>query len=48
MSRYRFIEARRGYYSVRLLYQLVQVPASGYYAWQQDQQQAVNQSEPAW
>ncbi|MGI4737374.1 MAG: IS3 family transposase [Janthinobacterium lividum] len=48
MSRYRFIEAQRGHYSVRLLCQLVQVPASGYYAWQQAQQQAVNQSEPAW
>ena len=35
MSRYRFIEAQRGSYSVRLLCQLVQVPASGYYAWQQ-------------
>jgi putative transposase len=26
----------------------VQVPASGYYAWQQGQQQAVTQPEPAW
>ncbi|MCR5890314.1 IS3 family transposase [Hymenobacter sp. J193] len=48
MSRYRFIEAQRGHHSVRLLCQLVQVPVSGYYAWQQAQQQVVNQSEPAW
>lgn len=32
MSRYRFIEAQRGHYSVRLLYQLVQVPVNSYYA----------------
>jgi putative transposase len=32
MSRYRFIEAQRDYYPVRLLCQLVQVPTSGYYA----------------
>ncbi|RFP64366.1 IS3 family transposase [Hymenobacter lapidiphilus] len=48
MSRYRFIEAQRGHYPVRLLCQLVQVPASGYYAWQRGQQQAVTQPEPAW
>ena len=48
MSRYRFIEAQRGHHSVRLLCQLVQVPVSGYYAWQQAQQQVVNQAEPAW
>ena len=41
MSRYRFIEAQRGHYPVRLLCQLAQVPASGYYACQQTQQQAV-------
>ena len=41
MSRYRFIEAQREQYAVRLLCQLVQVPASGYYAWQQVQQQAI-------
>jgi transposase InsO family protein len=40
MSRYRFIEAQRDHYPVRLLCQLVVVPASGYYAWQQAQQQA--------
>ena len=38
MSRYRFIEAQRDHYPVRLLCQLVAVPASGYYAWQQAQQ----------
>jgi hypothetical protein len=48
MSRYRFVEAQRDYYPVRLLCQLVEVPASGYYAWQQAQQQAVVQIEPAW
>jgi len=48
MSRYRFIEAQRGHHSVRLLCQLVQVPVSGYYAWQHAQQQVVNQTEPAW
>jgi hypothetical protein len=44
---YRFVEAQRDYYPVRLLCQLVQVLASGYYAWQQTQQQAVTQPEPA-
>jgi len=48
MSRYRFVESQHDYYPVRLLCQLVQVPASGYYAWQQIQQQAVTQPEPAW
>ena len=48
MSRYRFIEAQRGHYSVRLLCQLVRVPASGYYAWQQAQKQVLTEAEPAW
>jgi len=48
MSRYRFIEAQRDHYPVRLLCQLVEVPASGYYAWQQAQKQVVTQLEPAW
>ncbi len=48
MSRYRFIEAQRAHYPVRLLCQLVQVPASGYCAWQQTNQQAVDKPEPAW
>jgi len=33
---------------VRLLCQLVEVPASGYYAWQQVQQQVVVKLELAW
>ena len=49
MSRYRFIEAQRDQYPVRLLCQLVEVPASGYYAWQRAQQQpSTGQPEPAW
>ena len=32
MSRYRFIEAQRDHYLARLLCQLVEVPASSYYA----------------
>src|SRR5205823_10760233 len=42
------IEAQQGYYPVRLLCQLVEVPASGYYAWQQLQHQAVLKPAPAW
>ena len=48
MSRYRFIDAQRDQYPVPLLCQLVAVPASGYYAWQRAQEQAVTQPEPAW
>jgi putative transposase len=48
MSRYRFIAAQRDHYPVRLLCQLVEVPASGYYAWQQAQSQKIVQQEPAW
>jgi len=48
MSRYRFIEAQREQYPVRLLCQVLGVPTSGYYAWQQVQQQVVAQGEPAW
>jgi len=48
MSRYRFIEAQRDQYPVRLLCQVVAVPASGYYAWQQAQQPTVAPPEPAW
>ena len=48
MSRYRFIAARRGQHPVRLLCHVLGVPASGYYAWQQNQQQEVGQREPAW
>jgi hypothetical protein len=48
MSRYRFIEAQRSQYPVRLLCQVVAVPASGYYAWQQTQEQVGSEKEPAW
>ena len=48
MSRYRFIDAQRAHYPARRLCQLVAVPASGYYAWQQAQQLKVAQREPAW
>lgn len=48
MSRYRFIEGQRSQYPVRLLCHVMAVPASGYYAWQHAQQQAVAQPEPAW
>lgn len=39
MSRYRFIEAQRGQDPIRLLCQVLCVPASGYYAWEQAPQQ---------
>ena len=48
MSRYRFIEEQRSQHSVRLLCYVMGAPASGYYAWQQAQQQVVVQDEPAW
>ncbi|RFP64297.1 IS3 family transposase [Hymenobacter lapidiphilus] len=48
MRRYRFINKQRSQYPVRLLCQVVAVPASGYYAWHHAQQQAVTQPEPAW
>ncbi|RZK90393.1 MAG: IS3 family transposase, partial [Hymenobacter sp.] len=48
MSRYRFIAAQQDHHPIRLLCQLVEVPASGYYAWQQAQHQKVMQCEPAW
>ena len=48
MSCYRFIEAQRDQYPVRLLCQLVAVAASGYYAWQRIQQQVVTKPDPAW
>ena len=47
MSRYRFIAAERGHYPVRRLCQVVGVPASGYYAWQTEQQRAADQQTPA-
>ena len=48
MSRYRFIAAERGHYPVRRLCQVLDVPASGYYAWQAGQQRAVGAARPAW
>ena len=48
MSRYRFIEAQCAHYSVRLLCQVLDVPASGYYAWHQVNQQQVNEEPSAW
>ncbi len=48
MSRYRFIEAHRGQHPVRLLCHVLGVPTSGYYAWQQAQQQVVIEKQPAW
>ena len=48
MSRYRFIEAQRSQYPVRLLCQVVAVPTSGYYAWQRAQAQVGSEQSPAW
>jgi len=48
MSRYRFIAAERGHYPVRRLCQLLDVPASGYYAWLAGQQRAMGPQAPAW
>lgn len=48
MSRYRFIEAQRDHYPVRQLCQVLEVPASGYYAWQQAKQQLISAEAPDW
>ena len=49
MSRYRFIAAERGHYPVRRLCQVLDVPASGFYAWQAEQQRVVGDPKtPAW
>jgi len=48
MSRYRFIAAERGHYPVQRRCQVLDVPASGFYAWQQGQQRAVEPQTPAW
>jgi len=48
MSRYRFIEAQRAGHPVRLLCDVLGVPASGYYAWQQAQKHRVSGEPPAW
>jgi len=47
MSRYRFIDGQRAAHPVRLLCQVLRVPASGYYAWQHAQQR-IAPGEPAW
>ncbi len=46
--RYRFIAAERGHYPVRRLCQVLDVPASGYYAWQAGQPPLVGPSTPTW
>ncbi|SMC00710.1 Integrase catalytic region [Hymenobacter roseosalivarius DSM 11622] len=48
MSRYRFIDQHRGSYPVRRLCQVLAVPPSRYYAWQQRAQQGLGPPEPAW
>jgi transposase InsO family protein len=48
MNRYRFIEAQRSQHPVRLLCQVMGVPASGYYACQQAHQQGTSSGPPAW
>jgi hypothetical protein len=48
MSRYRFIDQHRASYPVRRLCQVLVVPPSRYYAWQQREQQGLRQQEPAW
>ena len=45
MSRYRFIDTQRSQHPVRQLCQVLDVPASGYYAWRTRQQPAIG---PAW
>ena len=49
MSRYHFIDAERGHHPVRRLCQVLDVPASGFYAWQQGQLRAAGSDEtPVW
>ena len=48
MSCYRFIAAERGHYPVRRLCQVLDIPASSFYAWQAGQQPAVKNETPAW
>ena len=49
MSRYRFIVAERDHYPVRRLCQVLDVPPSGFYAWQAEQQRAVGDPKtPVW
>jgi hypothetical protein len=49
MSCYHFIAVERDHYPVRRLCQMLGVPASGFYAWQADEQRAVGRPKtPAW
>ena len=48
MSRYRFIAAERGHYPVRRLCQVLDVPASGFYAWQAAQRAVGRPKTPTW
>ena len=48
MSRYRFIATERGHYPVRRLCLVLDVPASGFYAWQRSWQGAIGPVTPAW
>jgi len=48
MSRYCFIAAGRGHYPLRRLCQVLGVPPSGFYAWQQGPQRAVGKEMSAW
>ena len=48
MSRYRFIAAGRGHYPMRRLCQVLGVPPSEFYTWQQGPQRAVGKETPTW
>ena len=49
MSRYRFIATERNHYPVRRLCQVLDVPPSGFYAWQATEQRTVeSQKTPVW
>lgn len=48
MSRYRFLDQHGFRYPVRRFCQVLRVPPSRYYAWQQRQQQVGEQQESAW
>ena len=49
MSRYRFIAAERDHYPVRRLCQVLDVPPSGFYAWQATEQRTVESPKtPVW
>ena len=49
MSRYRFIAAERNHYPIRQLCLVMNVPPSGFYAWQTEQQWMVGSPKsPVW